>query len=55
MTLPLALLCLLAAVLAAGAAALLSAWPRLPGWLIDIIRLAILLIAIFWLRSIFGV
>lgn len=56
MSLLLALVCLFAAAIAVGAAALLAALiPAIPGWLLDIIKLGLLLIAIFWLRAVLGV
>jgi small-conductance mechanosensitive channel len=50
MTLRLALVCLLAALLAVGAGALAARW--LPGWLVQIITLALLLIAFVWLQAV---
>lgn len=56
MSLLLALVCLFAAVLAVGLAALLTALiPTIPGWLVEIVKLAALLVAIFWLRAVFGI
>ncbi len=55
MTWKLALICLLSALIAVGLGALLATWQRAPGWLIQIVTLAILLIAAFWLRAVFGV
>jgi hypothetical protein len=47
------LICLLAAVLSVGAGALLAALiPTIPGWLLDIIRLFVLLIAFVWLQAV---
>ena len=52
MTLPLILICLLAALLATGAGALCAALRR-PGWLCRIVELAVLLLAAFvWLGKI---
>jgi hypothetical protein len=48
-----ALACLLAAVLAVGVGALIQALiPTIPGWLLDIIRLFILLLAFVWLGTV---
>jgi hypothetical protein len=55
MTLVLALVCFLAAAVAVGVAAALDAWPPLPTWLVRIIELALLLIALLWLRAVLGV
>lgn len=53
MTLLLALLCFVAAVVSVGLGALLAALiPALPGWLLDVIRLGVLLIAILWLQAV---
>jgi len=52
MTLKLALVCLLAALLAVGAGTLLASSPRAPGWLVRIVELAVLLIASLWLQTI---
>lgn len=53
MSLILALVCLLAAVLAVGVGALLAALiPAIPGWLLDIIRLTVLLLAFVWLQAV---
>lgn len=54
MTWRLALICLLAALLAVGAGALLSTWGRAPGWLVQIVTFALLLIAFVWLGAVFG-
>ena len=52
----LALVCFFAATISVGLGVLLAALiPAIPGWLLDIIRLGVLLIAIFWLRKVFGV
>lgn len=53
MTLVLALICLLAAALAVGLGALLEALvPKIPGWLLDIIKLTVLLLAFVWLQAV---
>jgi hypothetical protein len=46
------LTCLLAAVLAVGIAAALDALiPTMPGWLVDVIKLTVLLVAFVWLGA----
>jgi len=56
MSLLLALVCFFAAALAVGLGALIAALiPAIPGWLLDIIRLGVLLIAYLWLRAVLGV
>lgn len=46
------LICLLAALLAVGVGALLSAWPPAPGWLVRIVEFAVLLAAFVWLQTV---
>lgn len=52
MTIVLFLICLLAALLAVGVGALLSAWPPAPAWLVRIVELAVLLAAFVWLQAV---
>lgn len=49
-----ALVALLAALLAVGLAELLSAFTKAPSWLVEIIKLAALLVAFAWLGSVLG-
>lgn len=51
MTIALALICLLAALLAVGAGALCAAL-KFPDWLCEIVKLATLLLAFMWLQAV---
>ncbi len=51
MTIPLLLICLLAALLAVGAG-VLCARLALPGWLCHIVELSVLLLAFVWLQKV---
>lgn len=54
MSLLLALICFFAAAIAVGLAQLLAASP-LPAWVVEIIKLGMLIIAYLWLRAVLGV
>lgn len=53
MSVILVLICLLAALLAVGAG-VLCARAGLPGWLCQIVMLAVLLLAFVWLQAVIG-
>lgn len=48
------LIALLAALLAVGLAELLTTFTRAPAWLVEIVKLAALLVAFAWLGSVLG-
>ncbi len=52
MSLPVALICLLAALLAVGLGTMLATWTKAPGWLVQIVTLAMLLLMYAWLPTV---